>query len=296
MILMNKHNEDLVVISIDITLACNNRCEYCYALSYLDNKKLINDEVFYDSIKSINEFKKNYPNKKLKIDILGGDPLLVIDRVAEFIENTYSEDIFYTIFTNLNYNTNSNSLKQVKELLQKYKNIMLNISWHKSSKQENLKNNIIELDSLNILIIFLIKDSNFEEIYNDMLWLRKNTNSNYDLEFLRDKNSISELTDFNNYYYKELKKYSFDNNYKNMLDDREYLISEILEMGLLDVAKKFKTICKLSQLKIDYDGNLKVICSNPIVLGNIKDGIIIKDILCNKYSCLCSTNNFKKLF
>lgn len=292
MIEMNKHNKDTVVLHYDITLACNNRCSYCYALDYLDNSKLINKEVFNDTIKSILDF--NTTNDfNIKIEILGGEPLLVIDNVKELIQKTNSKNISYCIYTNLNFKS-PEKLKKLVNILSE-SNTTLNISWHKSSDQELLKRNILRLKHLNILIVFLVTDDNLEEVYNDMLWLKENTSCKYCIEFLRDKDDNPELTDFNNFYYKELTKYSFDNNFKNTLDDKEYTLSEILEMGFLDVAKKFYTVCKLTQLKIDYYGNLKLICSNPYRLGNIKDGIFINEILCNKYGCLCSTNNYKKL-
>lgn len=294
MIEMNKHNKDLVVLSYEMTLACNNRCSYCYALDYLDNSKIINEEVFNDTIKSFSEYINSTQNT-VKIDILGGEPLLVIDYVKEFIDKTNSKNSTYTIFTNLNFKT-STRIQKVHDLLNNNSNVLLNISWHKSSDQEKMKQNIIRLKDLNILIVFLVNDNNFEEVHSNMLWLKQNTNCNYTIEFLRDKNNESELTDFNNYYYKELLKYSQDRNYKNMLDDKEYSVSEILEMGFLDVAKKYTTVCQLTQLKVDYNGNLCIICANPYSFGNIKNGITIKEIFCNKYSCLCSTNNYKKLY
>lgn len=286
--IMNKHNEDLIVIHYDITLSCNNRCDYCYALDYLDNSKLINDDTFYNTIDAINQI-----NKPIKIDILGGEPLLVIDRVVEFIEKT-NKNSEYSIFTNLNFKPDSNKIKLVSELLDRFSNTKLMISWHMSSNLQNIKQNILKLKDKNIIVTLLVNDNNNQDLLYISNFLSEN-NVRYVVEFLRDKNGNTELTNYDNPEYKELMSKSYDVNNKNMIDDTEYKLEEILEMGYLDIAKTHYVICKLMQIKIDYDGNIMPICSNTHNIGHIRDGIKIKDILCNKFSCLCSTMNYKKI-
>lgn len=286
--IMNKHNKDLIILHYDITLACNNRCDYCYALDYLDNSKLINEDTFYNTIKAINEIKK-----PIKVDILGGEPLLVVDKIRELLQKT-SKDTEYSIFTNLNFNSTSNKIKKISDILDEFNNTKLMISWHMSSNKNNIMSNILALKNKNIIVTLLVNDNNNQDLLNISKFLIEN-GVRYVVEFLRDKDGTTELTDYDNTEYKELMRNSYDVNNKNMLDDVEYSLEDILKMGYLDIAKTHYVICKLMQLKIDYDGNVTPICSNIHNIGHIRDGINIKDILCNKFSCLCSTMNYKKI-
>ena len=105
---MNLHNKGNIKLNYDITLACNNRCSYCYALDYLDNSKIINEEVFQNVIKYVNELENVY------LSILGGEPLLVYDKLIEFfgkIKCDYTE-----VISNFNFNPNSIQMKVAKDL------------------------------------------------------------------------------------------------------------------------------------------------------------------------------------
>lgn len=99
----NNINNNVVKITIAVTLACNFNCPYCF-----ENHKSgkMNNEIQDKVFKLIKEMVKASNNKKLQITWYGGEPLLAIDvieslskRIIEFVEK---EKIFYTssIITN----------------------------------------------------------------------------------------------------------------------------------------------------------------------------------------------------
>jgi len=150
--LMNEQNKGKLLLHYDIVLACNNRCTYCYCLDELDNKKLINDKVFEDTIEAINAL----PDQELVIDFLGGEPLIVYERVFEFIERTMRKGIQFNITTNLNFKPSSKRISRLIEFLSKYENVYVSPSWHSVNNQEYFKANIIQLKTKIITIVILV--------------------------------------------------------------------------------------------------------------------------------------------
>ena len=98
-IILNNHRpKDNLLIKYFITLACNNRCPYCFMLPELNNKLKFNKEIFELFKTKINQLKQN-----VKLEILGGDPLFIneINRLSEFDTNIVKDIILYS---NCNFN------------------------------------------------------------------------------------------------------------------------------------------------------------------------------------------------
>lgn len=284
--IMNEQNKNKIKLHFDITLACNNRCSYCYALNELDNSKKINYDVFYSFIKETNKL------DNLQIDILGGEPLLVLDEIFILIQNSKHDD--FRIFTNFNFK----NIKKI-ELLKNFiyssnKNIKVCVSIHESSDQEVLKRNILLFKDL-IEVTLLLNDNNINYNYNFYLFLKENK-IKYSIEELINTNGYSEFSKIKDPKFKEMINNSIMNSEFVTINDKKYSHIDVLEHDLLNISSKYKTICELSELRINFDGNINPICNNPISLGNIKNGINIKNVYCNNYSCRCSANTYKKIF
>lgn len=288
MLEMNKHNKNIINLHYDITLACNNRCSYCYAFNDLDNNKLFNGEIFEQTIKAVNNIDKN--EYIVELDFLGGEPLLVYEKVFEFIERV--PNVFFTITSNINFDPESKRIKDLIEFLNN-KNVLLMASWHDSSNQHFFKTNILKLKKY-VVVTLILDDNNLDKVYEYSLFLRQH-NIKYDIEFIYD-NSNSKMTNIDNKFYIDIIKHSRNNNILiTKFDDKLYTYAEAIESDLLNISFNYHTICNLTQLKINYNGIIGLICNNPFKLGHIKDGIHIKNLYCKDYNCRCSLKNYKKL-
>ena len=90
-IILNDNNpKNNLLIKYFITLACNNRCPYCFMLPELNNKLKFNPDVFELFKTKINEI--NREKHFIRLELLGGDPLFIdeINRLKE-IEKIMSE-------------------------------------------------------------------------------------------------------------------------------------------------------------------------------------------------------------
>lgn len=283
---MNLHNKDKVKLHYDITLSCNNRCEYCYALEELDNSKLFNSEVFYKFIEQSNKL------SNVQIDILGGEPLLVLGRVFELINKSVHSD--FRIFTNLNFKNEEKIEKLKNFVLYSNKNIKIFVSVHESSNQEILKRNILYIKDL-VEITLLLNDNNIDYNFEFYTFLKENK-IKYGVEELINSDGSSSFSKIQNEKFKEMIQNSNMFVDKVSIDSEVFTHLEVLENDLLNISSKCRTICKLSELRIKYNGDIEPICNNPIKLGNIFDSLIIKNIYCNSFNCRCSANSYKKLF
>lgn len=281
---MNPQNKDVICLHYDITLACNNRCSYCYCLNELDNTKLFNKNTFEEVIDAVNSIDKEHYS--VELDFLGGEPLLVTNHIREFIQRTELNS--YSISSNINFNPNSIYMKNILTLLETA-NCKILASWHQSSNQIYFKENLLKLKDY-VVATLLISD-NIDEVHNQMLFVKEH-NIPYDVEIIYT-NEIYDV-DTTNIKFLEIIQ-GARNNLINVVDNKKYNMLETLEKDLLNISSYYHTICQLSQIKIDYYGNINLICNNPIQLGHIKDGIKIKDLYCKDYNCRCVTKSYKRL-
>lgn len=279
---MNKQNEGRIVLHYDITLACNNRCSYCYCLDQLDNKKVLNSEVFEHVIEACNKLNNT------KIDLIGGDPLIVYSKVIEFINRTNLDS--YQIVSNFNYNPESKRMKAIQEFMKDKKNVFISASWHDDNNEEYYKKNILSIN--NVMAVLLIKEDNIDKVYDQMLFLEE-----HGIPFCKEFVYVKEplFTDTENEKLLKIVNHPLFKTDVNYIDDEPKTQADIIREDLLNISKQYRTICELSQIKINYDGSLTTICDNPYQLGHIKDGISLKQIYCQQYWCVCSTLNYKKL-
>lgn len=89
-------------MTLIMTEMCNLACKYCYVK---DNPLAISYEVLDAVIERAEEILKNDPRIQLNIDIFGGEPLIELEKVKYFIENSkrlYSKynRVRVIIFTN----------------------------------------------------------------------------------------------------------------------------------------------------------------------------------------------------
>lgn len=272
---MNLQNKGFYSIDYDMTMACNNRCPYCYILDKLDNRLMFNEDVYEQVIKSVNEFTGN-----LKVSLLGGDPLLIPEKVKEFTERVKYP---VTIYTNLSYP--ERFIDIVKDI-----NAKFIVSWHDSSKHHWVKHNILLLrDKIEPLLI--ISKDNIDLMYEHSLWLIEN-NVNYKIQFVHGDNGIE--ADMRNPKIKEMYRNNVINQF-DTIDDKVYTPQESIDEDLINIAMNRKVICELSVVRIKYDGRITALCNNPVDLGHIKDGLSFKKTSCSGYGCVCDTFNWKVL-
>mgnify|MGYP003964103355 FL=1 len=283
---MNDQNKGKIVLHYDITMACNNRCEYCYCLEDLDNKKLINEPVFEDTIKAINEVEGD-----IIIDILGGEPLIVYERLFEFIERAMRPGITFNITSNINFKPGSKRMNKLIDFLAKHESVFIHTSWHSVNNQEYFRANLIELKDKAICIVLLADDC-IEEVTAQVKFLTDNEIP-FSVEPLYNTDHSSQLSDYT--YYVDLQQ-----PYPH-LTEQVYMDGVLQDNSkreeFLTIAQNYKTICELSSLRISYWGEVTTICANPYKLGWVKDGIALKvqEIFCNGFHCRCSTHNYKRV-
>ena len=133
-IILNDNNpKNNLLIKYFITLACNNRCPYCFMLPELNNKLKFNPDVFELFKTKINEI--NREKHFIRLELLGGDPLFIdeINRLKE-IDQTNLEFILYS-----NCNFNPIKFKEKIESLEFKSKIVVSI--HQVSNLNYVKEN-----------------------------------------------------------------------------------------------------------------------------------------------------------
>ena len=277
---MNKHNKNIYSIDYDITRACNNRCSYCCVMDNLDNSQLFNREVFESVITAVNNFKQE---GTLAVSLLGGDPLMIPNQVKEFYQRIKCD---LTVFSNLNYYPFSENIQLIKDL-----DIKIINSWHDSSNQNWVKINILQLKQ-KVKPILMINTENIDLMYKNYKWLIANK-IQYSIQFIRNK--VDEVCmNINDSRITEMFSTALFSSY-NIIDDKTYDDIQTLEHDLLNIAMKYKVICRLNILRILYNGKIRSPCNNSIDMGYIHEGLNIKEILCSGNNCLCDTSNYKRI-
>jgi organic radical activating enzyme len=283
----NPHRKQQVWFGFEITLKCNNRCEYCYALNRLDNRTLTNDEVFYATIKALNDFVEEYPDFEVTVNLLGGEPLLVKEKCIEFIQSIPSS-IQVDIYANLNYNG--------KHLtgLEKFKNVKIVCSWHESSDPNLIKQNLKTYQGEMLTCIF-VSDDNWNKTFEYARWCYEN-NILFRVEGIREQPSNKYMfTQWHSEEFKQAHKWSREiqkrYNIKDKVEDTDLGLDqdEIRYVPFL-----FHTLCTINQYNIRYTGEVISGCSYPYE-RKIQEGLEIKEVYCKDYMCYCDTGAYKKL-
>lgn len=283
----NPHRKETVWFGFEITLKCNNRCDYCYALDRLDNKTLTNDEVFYATIKALNDFVEEYPNFEVVVNLLGGEPLLVKDKCIEFIQSIPSS-IKVEIYANLNYNG-----KHLKGL-EVFDNVKIICSWHESSDADLIKSNL-EMYTGSIEACIFATDNNWPEFYEHAKWCSER-NILFRVESVREQPSNKYMfTQWHTDKYKEVYKLSRDvkklYSIKDPIDDTDLGLDPD-EIRLVPFI--YHTLCSINQYNIRYTGEVISGCEYPYE-KTIQEGLEIKEVYCKDYMCYCDTGAYKKL-
>lgn len=284
----NEHNKNTINIHYDITLACNNRCPYCYKLDRLDNTKVFNEDTFDSVIEQVSKIK----DYKIIVDLVGGEPLLVVDKAIEFVERVAGDNVFVEIITNFNF-PDGETIDKLVKLRETNKNFGVTASFHDSSNSNYVKNNIIRCVDF-CTVNFLIDNKNLYGVYERVLWAKNIAKVKYSVEgiIVDEKNTFTLL---NNLIFKEIARSSLDNQDLVVIDGKSYDYIQSMKMDFLNISKQYYTICKMSQFMIDFDGNISSVCGYPYNGGNVRDGLEVKDIFCNGYSCRCTTSAYKRL-
>lgn len=289
----NKKNEFLLALSYDITMACNNRCAYCSRLSELDNAKITNPEVFEEVIKQIKMFREKNPEYNIYLELLGGDPLVVIDKTIELIERLQDLNITLVVFSNFNFNPNGTTIKKLLSCKENNKfNLMC--SWHESSNESWVKENLIKFQDIT-KPLFLINHSTLNKVEELIDWVIENTNMLYELKIITGYHGKLTFTEFENEIFNKITSNDRFSDLSNDLDDKTYNFKETKKFDLHNISRQFRTICKLAQFDIGFDGKVNTACEYKIS-HNISDGFPIKDIFCHNKTCLCDTQLYKKLY
>lgn len=281
----NKHHQFYIDISYEITLKCNNRCSYCYNLHNLDNKTYVHEETFNQTIEQINKFVSEHPEYTVNINLLGGEPLLVKEKVIEFLERI-AGSVTVDIYANLNYKGSHLAG------LEKYENATIICSWHESSDPDLIKTNLLNYKG-KIETSFFVSDSNFDTMYEYALWAAENS-IHYRIESIRAPDQQYMFTGFESDKYKQI--YTMGRSLRidhgiNKIDDMDIGLPRD---QLRYVSRHFHTICKINQYSITYDGMVMAGCDYPY-RSHISKGLQIKEVYCPGYMCYCDTGAYKRL-
>lgn len=299
MIEMNPQNKNKLVLHYDMTLACNLRCSYCFKLPELDNKKLFNEEVYNDTLNAVIDFKNKNTNIDITFDLIGGDSFMVIDKAIHFMDTLEKNNIKSVCFTNFSFDKNSQNqeILKINNYMNSHELFLLNVSWHQFGNQDWIKENLLILDK-SVVVLFVLSDNNIDFVFESTQWLKENTKHNYVFEYIRDSFDTKEFESFENEKFKIISQNSLNSTMSdkiNLLDNIQYDAAESKQMDFVNIAKNFHTICELSQLRIDYNGNIHSTCGYHFEGGNVKNGIPpLKNVYCNS-SCICGTYNYKKI-
>lgn len=300
MIEFNKRDEFEYHIHYSITMACNNRCEYCHVLDLLDNTELHDREMFELVISQIIKFKEEHPEYHFNIFLKGGEPLLVPDKVIEFMDRIGYDNIHWYIFSNFNFKPNGSKITKLVNHAKKHKFSIL-CSVHESSDHNFVKENIITFKDT-VEVHFLLDDNNVDFIYNYAKWLLDTIgireHHSYVVADIRvyDKAVRKKIahTDDTDEKVKFILEHADQCDGDVMFGDILYSAQEARELDLKGISSQYFTVCKMNGMNIRYDGTINMNCEYPY-RSHIKDGLEIKEVFCDRHRCICSTDQYKKL-
>ena len=293
MIEMNKWNEGRLSLTYYITMACNNRCPYCYALGDLDNDKTFNHEVFNQFRDAFNGLDRT---NGIELTLLGGEPLFVdeIERIKELdLTNTG-----LIIFSNLNY---SESVFKERLKLIEGVDCWIACSLHESSNLVDVKRNILYLhDNFeNVEVSFLIDTENILRM-KDYVELIIHHGIPYTINPLRDGGRPEYVNFFDSDYgenYEMLNRW-LDGSIECgevTFGDRPLTAKEICEFRISEIAHVYWLQCSPTPFKISYSGWVSASC-NHTYKSHISKGLKLPEmVLCSDKSCTCDLITYKKL-
>lgn len=288
---INKHNKFSVFIGYEITLACNNRCDYCHILNDLDNSKTINEHIYNTTIEKILDFSDKNPEYSIDVDVIGGDPLVVVDKTIDFISKLQKENINISVLTNLNFNPESSNVKKILDALKKY-NFKLTISWHKSSNVDYIKRNLMLISEItsDLNVLILMDDSNLDSVYQHFLWVKEYTKFNvYHKEII---NADIKFTRYDDVLFKKMNSMITLNEFILKIDDKNVDINDYVFFKTFQ--SQYMKKCKLSGFNIKFNGDIISRCRYEIK-SNIENGIQFKDVICYNDHCGCNDVLYKKI-
>ena len=86
----NKFTNSKLMLSLFPTYLCNLSCDYCFVRKKI-NKKIITNNIISTYFNTILSLMKKEDPKYFKIQILGGEPLLILDEIIEFAQKVNNE-------------------------------------------------------------------------------------------------------------------------------------------------------------------------------------------------------------
>ena len=220
---------------------------------------------------------------------------MLLDKSMEFVERLQHEDIETTIFSNFNYPPDSDRMKRLIDYSHDL-DFKVKCSWHESSNIEYVKANIIQCQDFMEEVILLVNDDNLLEVYEIFQWIKENTNCRIGVEELLLPNGESTFTGFDSDIYNTMVGDEKASDYLTIatIDDKEYTFAESKMMDFKNISSQYFTLCKLSQLRIKWDGVIISECGYPY-RGHINDGINVNEIFCSGHTCYCDIDIYKKL-
>jgi len=309
---MQKFNEYMrhkVILSYDISMACNLRCEYCYMLDTLDNTKTHDPEMSVLVIKQLAKFKEENPEIELELDILGGEPLMA-PNLFGFVEELSKIDIVIWVVTNL-MTTDTEKMGKLRQLME-LPNVGVACTWHDGVDDNRFKRNLLFMKESMEHRDFGIKEKRINTnfvvsfvLYNDNKGMIEKTEwltdkgIQYGMTHLYDKDDrrvekFSEFTDETKEVYKTTMQYNYD----FFLDDRKVTTEEFENEELYKVADNYRVVCEPLNYCISYDGKVILSCKKTSKIRytyHISEGIQPMRIFCEGGDCYCSYYGYKEV-
>lgn len=296
MIEFNKHNEFEYSISYDISRACNNRCSYCSVLDTLDNSQLFDAEMFNKVIDQIVAFRQQNPGYEFNILLLGGEPLLVSDRAIEFISRLQDPMTTLHIFSNFNFKPGGSKMKKLLDFWVKSPFVIL-CSVHDSSNIEWVKQNILDFktaDAGPFETYLLVNHSNISLMSDIAKWSVEHFGiGSYAVKDIRDTLHNSTV-DFTDDQMRALVKDASTEDRVVIIDGQLFSGQDVIDLDFKNIASQYYVSCKINQLTISYDGAVRTSCGYKYE-SHIDKGLEVLEVFCNKHTCYCGTDSYKKL-
>lgn len=265
----NEQYQNRLVLNWDIDMKCQNTCDYCCRLDDLNTDKYSED--VYQGVKRVllNHLAntEEFDNPDAVLAFLGGEPLLQ-KRTFEVVEELSQYDnMFFRIFTNLNFKESFRPLEKLKEFSDKY---TVNVSIHESSNQDWLMTNVLKLNPENVECVFVLRDSNMQFIYG---WY----------QFCIRNNLKFKIYEVHNTSYQSLFTLRNDMRYLEMIEHPNCLFYRTPKMKM--------TKCRINNFYVSPTGETDFNCQY-LHEGTIDD-IKIRDIFCKCERCVCENDSYK---
>jgi hypothetical protein len=311
MIILNKKNKNTLYLSYEITKACNLRCSYCYFKKELRNKLEFDADMGEVVISKIKKFTEDYPDHKVDLGLLGGDPLFT-EYTMEFIDKVMPLGISVLINTNL-VPKDKNMIIKLADMMNKWDLLMVSASWHTEADEVEFKENIKYLyENIDGMICnagiwegfgrvhtSIVMDGNIK-IEERVDWLN-GEDMNYSCTALLDTEGshIEKKRETESWEPWELKVFqgSIDNEIGMDVDGDKISVVEYNSMGYYNATFNYNTICHPLDWTIEWDGNIVSECDREpsIEYGIMENDIVPKRIVCRDTYCHCSAASYKEL-